>query len=98
MFVEDLPVQVHADVRLHVFRAVVEHFVGVQALGHRPGAHDVVHHPLAQSLRHLVQLHELPHVVQHVVVLGGGGCHLLDDRGYVTEDRGVEQSWGKKGT
>ena len=39
----------------------------------------------------LVQLHELPDAVEHVVVLGGGARHLLDDGGHVAEDRGVQQ-------
>ena len=41
----------------------------------------------------LVQLHELPDAVEHVVVLGGGARHLLDDGGHVAEDRGVQQGW-----
>lgn len=40
-----------------------------------------------------MQLHELAHVVQHIVVLGGGRCHLLDDGGNVTENGRVQQSY-----
>lgn len=65
--------------------------VGVEPLGHGPGGDDVVHDALAQRLGHLVQLHELAHVVEHVVVLGGGRRHLLDDGGHVPEDRGVQE-------
>lgn len=90
MFVEDLPIEMHADIGLHVLGAVVENLVRVQTLGHRPRADDVIHDAFAEGLRHLVQLHEFPHVVQHVVILGGGGRHLLDDGGDVTEDRGVQ--------
>lgn len=90
MFVEDLPVEVDADVGLHVFGAVIENFVRIQTLGHCPGADDVIHNALAEGLRHLVELHELPHIVEHIVILGGGGGHLLDDRGDVTEDRSVQ--------
>ena len=40
---------------------------------------------------HLVKLHELPDAVEHVVVLGRGAGHLLDDGGHVSEDGGVEE-------
>lgn len=89
MLVEDLPIEVHANVGFHVFRTVIEDLVGVEALGHRPRTDNVIHDSFAQCLRHLVQLHEFAHVVQHVVVLGGGRRHLLDDRCHVTEYRGV---------
>jgi len=89
MFVENLSVQVHTDVGLHVFGAVIENFVGIQSLGHCPCADDVIHNALAKSFRYLVKLHKFPHIVQHIVILGGGGSHLLDDRGNVTEDRSV---------
>jgi len=39
-----------------------------------------------------VQLHELAHIVQHIVVLGRSRRHLLDDGGNVTKDRGIQQS------
>lgn len=90
MFVEDLPIEVHANVSLHILGAVVKNLVRVQTFGHRPRADNVIHDALAESFRHFVQLHEFPYVVQHIVILGGGGRHLLDDRGDVTEDRGVQ--------
>ena len=31
---------------------------------------------------------------EHLVALGGGGGHLLDDGGHVTKDGGVEESCG----
>ena len=40
---------------------------------------------------HLVEHHELPDVVEHVVVLGGGKGHVVDDGGVEAEDGGVEQ-------
>ena len=46
------------------------YLIRVQALRHRPRGHHVVHDPLRQSLGDFVQLHELSHVVEHVVVLG----------------------------
>lgn len=118
VLVEHFPVEVNANIRLHIFRAVVEHLserscereersrgrgpgprqgpgaaylVGIEPLGHGPGGHDVVHDALAQRLGHLVQLHEFAHVVQHVVVLGGGRRHLLNDGGDVAEYGRVQQ-------
>ena len=70
---------------------LVFYLIRVNALGHGPRADHVVHDPLRERLGHLVQLHELPDVVQHVVVLGGGGRHLLDDGGHVPEDGGVQE-------
>lgn len=68
------------------------YLVSVQSLGHSPGGYHVVHDSLAQCFGHLVQLHELAHVVKHVVVLGRRRCHLLDYRGHVTKDGGVQES------
>lgn len=90
MFVEDLSVKMYANVGLHVFGAVVENFVRIQALGHRPCADNIIHDALAKSFRHFMELHKFPHVVQHIVILGGSGRHLLDDCGDMTEDRGVQ--------
>ena len=67
--------------------------------GHGPGGGDVVHDPLAQALGDLVQLQEVPHAVQHLVVAVGVGVHLLEDGRHVTKDGGVEEGCfrGKKG-
>ena len=43
---------------------------------------------------YLMQFHELSDAVEHVVVLGGGAGHLLDDRGHMPKYRRVEQGWG----
>lgn len=67
------------------------HLIRVKPLRHRPRRHHVVHDTLAEGFRHLVQLHEFPHIVQHVVVLGGGRCHLLDDGCHMTENGGVQK-------
>ena len=40
---------------------------------------------------HLVEHHELPDVVEDLVVLGGGQGHVVDDGGDVAEDGGVEE-------
>jgi len=74
------------------------YLLGVQTLGHGPGGDDIVHYSLTESLRHLVQLHELANVVQHVVVLGRGRGHLLDDGGHVAKDRGIQQSYIVEGS
>lgn len=90
MFIEDFTVKMHTNVGLHVFGAVVENFLCIQALGHRPRADDIIHNAFAKSFRHFMELHKLPYVVQHIVILGGSGRHLLDDCGDMTEDRGVQ--------
>ena len=69
------------------------HLLRVDAFGHGPGGDDVVHHALAQPLGNLVELQEVPHVVEHLVVAVGVGVHLLEDGGHVSKDGGVEQSW-----
>jgi len=70
--------------------------VGVDASGHGPGGHDVVHHPLAEALGDLVQLEEVSHAVQHLVVAVGVGVHLLEDGGDVAEDGRVQQRWERQ--
>lgn len=67
------------------------YFIRVQAPGHCPRGHHVVHDPLGQRFRHFVQLHEFSDIVQHVVVLSRCRSHLLYDGGDVTENRGVQQ-------
>lgn len=91
MLVEDLPIQVNANVRSHVLRTVAEHLLRVDALRHGPGGDDVVHDTLAERLRKFVQLHKLPNIVEHVVVLGRGTRHLLNDGRHMTEDGRVEE-------
>lgn len=90
MFIENFSIEMDADVGLHIFRAVVENFVRVQTLRHRPRADNIIHDALAESFRHFVELHKFSHVVQHVVILSSGRCHLLDDCGDMTEDCGVQ--------
>ena len=40
---------------------------------------------------YLMQFHELSDAVEHIVVLGGGARHLLDDRGHMPKYRRVQQ-------
>lgn len=68
----------------------VVYHASIQSFGHGPGGDDVIHDPFGQGARYFVQLHELAHVVEHLVVLGRRRCHLLDDGRHVTEDRCVE--------
>ena len=63
----------------------------VDALRYGPGRDDVVHDSLAQRLGHVVQLHELSHAVENLVISPGRRVHLLEDRRHVSEDGGVEQ-------
>lgn len=72
------------------------YLLGVETFGHGPRGDDVVHDTLAERLGHLVQFHELPHVVQHVVVLGRRRGHLLDDGRHMAEDRRVQQSYRRE--
>ena len=65
----------------HVLGTDAENLVRLHPLGVGPLGHHVVHHPLRQVLGHLVEDHELPHPVQHLVVLGRGQGHVVDDGG-----------------
>ena len=85
------PVEVNTNVRPHVLRADTEHFLRLHSLGVGPLGDHVVQHSLHQVPGHLVEDHELPHAVQHLVVLGGGEGHVVDDGRDVTEDGGVEE-------
>ena len=86
-----LPVEVDTDVRPHILRANTEHFVRLHSLGVGPLGDHVVQDSLHQVPRDLVQDHELPHPVQHLVVLGSGQGHVVDDGRHVPEDGGVEE-------
>lgn len=65
------------------------HLLRVDAFGHGPGGDDVVHHPLTQPLGNLVELQEVPDVVEHLMVAIGVGVHLLEDGGDVSKDGGI---------
>lgn len=67
------------------------YLVGVDASGHGPGGHDVVHHPLAQAFGDLVEFEKVSHAVEHLVVAVSVGVHLLEDGGDVTKDGSVQQ-------
>ena len=49
----------------------------------------VCHHPHHHV--DLMQLHELPNAVEHVVVFGRGARHLLDDCGHMPKYGRVQQ-------
>lgn len=74
-------------------RECVHYLFGVQAFGHGPRGDHIIHDAFAERLRHLVQLHEFAHIIQHVVVLRRRGGHLLDDGRHVTEYRRVQQRY-----
>ena len=86
-----VPIKVNANICSHVLRANTEDFVRLHSLGVGPLGHHIVQHSLHQVPRDLVQDHELPHPVQHLVVLGCGQGHVVDDGGHVPEDGGVEE-------
>ena len=67
------------------------YLVSVDASGHGPGGHDVVHHPLTEAFGDLVEFEEVSHAVEHLVVAVGVGIHLLEDGGDITEDGGIQQ-------
>ena len=81
----------NTDVRPHILRTNTEHFVRLHSLGVGPLGHHIVQHSLHQVPGDLVQDHELPHPVQHLVVLGRGQGHVVDDGRHVAEDGGVEE-------
>ena len=65
--------------------------VRVDSFGGGPGGHDVVHHSLAQFLGHLVQLHELPDVVEHLVVPGTRRVQLLHDSRHISKYGSIQK-------
>lgn len=67
----------------------------VEPLGHGPGGDHIIHDTLTQRLGDFMKLHEFPYVVQHVMVLGRGRRHLLDDGRDVTKDRRIQQGCGR---
>ena len=77
----------------HTRVGICIHLICVDALGHGPCGHNEVHHPLTQAPGHLVELQEVPHVVQHLVVAVGVGVHLLEDGGDVSKYGRIEQGW-----
>ena len=63
----------------------------VNASGHGPGGHNVIHDSLAQPLGHLVELQEVPDTVEHLMVPVGVGVHLLENGRHVPKDGGIEE-------
>ena len=58
MFVEYASIHVHANIRAHIFRTVIQDFGRIDSFGHRPRGHDVVHDAFVQLIGHAVQTHE----------------------------------------
>ena len=69
----------------------VSYLVLVDAFGHSPSGHNIVHYPFGKRLWHLVQFHKLPNTIENVVIFGGGRCHLLDDSRHMSKNSGIEQ-------
>lgn len=73
------------------------HLLCVDAFRHGPCGDDVVHHPFAQALGNLIELQEVPDIVEHLMVAVGVGIHLLEDGGHISKDGGIKESW-RRGT
>lgn len=78
----------------HLFQS---HLLCVDAFGHGPCGDDVVHHSLTEAFGHLVELEEIPHVIQHFVVTVGVCIHLLENGRHITEDSGIKESYRTRG-
>ena len=68
----------------------------VDAFGHGPGGHNIVHYPFRKRLWHLMQFHKLSNTVENVVIFGRCGGHLLDDSRHMSKNSGIEQRWKLK--
>lgn len=78
--------------RSSVCETHAKYLISVNSSGHGPCGDDIVHDPLTEALGNLVELQEVSHAVQHLVVAVGVGIHLLEDGGYITKDGGIEES------
>ena len=66
----------------------VSHYFGcIDPLGDCPSGNDVVHNTFAERLRDIVELHELTHAIQHIVIACKVGVELLKYGCYVREDK-----------
>ncbi|MEQ2207642.1 hypothetical protein XENOCAPTIV_016203, partial [Xenoophorus captivus] len=63
----------------------------VDAFGHGPGGDNVVHDTLTEALRNLVELQEVPDVVEHLMVAVCVGIHLLEDGCHISKDGGIKK-------
>lgn len=66
------------------------YLVSVDSPGHGPSGDNVVHYSLTKPLRDLVELQEISHTVQHLMVAISVSVHLLEDSGHVPKDGGVQ--------
>lgn len=67
------------------------YLVLVDAFGHGPSGHNIVHYPFRKRLWHLMQFHKLSNTVENVVIFGRCGGHLLDDSRHMSKNSGIEQ-------
>ena len=88
----DQPVEMNTNICPHVLGTDAEHLVRLHPLGVGPLGDHVVHDPLSEVAGDLVEDHELLHTVQHLVILGRGEGHIVDDCRHVTKDGGVEET------
>lgn len=66
------------------------YLVSVDSSGHGPSGDDVVHDSLTKPLRDLVELQEISHTVQHLMIAVSISVHLLEDSGHVSKDGGIQ--------
>ena len=86
------PVEMNTNVGPHVLGTDAQHLVRLHALGVGPLGDHVVQDPLSQVAGNLIENHELPHPVQHLVVLGRGESHVVDDCCHVTKDGSIKKT------
>ena len=92
VIVEYIPIEMNTDISSHILGAVTEHFFLFHPLVVHPLGDNVVGHLLHQAAGDLIQLHELLHTIQSLVVLGSGQGHVVDDGGDMSEYCSVEQA------
>lgn len=78
----------------HLFQS---HLLCFDAFGHGPRGDDVVHHSLTEAFGHLVELEEIPHVIQHFMVTVGVCIHLLENGRHIAKDSGIKESYRTRG-
>lgn len=68
----------------------IRYLVSVDSPRHGPSGDNVVHDSLTQPFRDLVELQEISHTVQHLMVAVSVRIHLLEDSGHISKDGGIQ--------
>lgn len=69
------------------------YLLSIQAFSDGPRWHHIIPHTLIKVLRHVMESHEFPYIVQHLMVLPSSWIHLLKNCGHVAEDCSVQKGW-----